>query len=403
MARIFGKFKALGIMLLVVAFVVAGCGQNSSSSNQGGGGSSTPSQNTGGSTGSTGAEPIKIGIAMPVTGPSALYGNQTIDGSKMAAKMINEEGGILGGRQIELLIEDDKSSPEEGVKAFTKLIEVEKVHAMTGGANSSVSIAAAKVAANRILNIMTTAKAPAAMDDRDPYRFRLNTTNDMDGKLFHAFVKDELKPQTVAVLVENTDYGQAEIKALQTNWADANAPKIVKTEFFELTDTDFTNALTNLKAANAEALYVVGSTIEINSAIFTQAAQLGFNNLKLLAPGQLNTTFVELAGDAANGVISADVYMSLIDNEMNKVFAEKFRNEYNREPGKMEMLGFEAIWLVAKAMDKAGSATDYDKIAEVLENSEWETPRGTVTFTDGQAHGSASVLTVKDKQIVPYQ
>jgi branched-chain amino acid transport system substrate-binding protein len=287
---------------------------------------------------------------------------------------------------------------------FNKLINKDRVNAITGGVNSSVSIAEKDVAKNKLLNIVTISSAPDIMKDRDPYRFRLNTTNDMRGKVFHTFVKDKLKPKTVAVIAENTDYGQVELQILKKNWSGSDAPKIVGTEFFELTETDFTNPLTKLKAANADALYVVSSAIEINSAIFKQAHQLGFNKtMKLLAPGNLNTDFIKLAGlDAVEGTISADIYLSSTNNELNKKFVAAYEKAYKHPPEKIQTLGFEAIWLTAKAMDKAGSATDSKAISKALEENVWDSPRGKIKFVDGQAQGEDALLMVKNGKIVPY-
>lgn len=378
--------RGLLVLMLIVVLVLGACAQSSNGSGKNESGN------------------IKIGTVLPLTGPAALYGGQTLDGAKLAVKMINNEGGILEGRKIELVTEDDQSKPELGVNKFKKLIENDRVAAITGGVNSSVNMATKEIAKNRLLNVVTVSKAPDIMADRDPYRFRLNSTNEMDGKAFHTFIAEQLKPKTVAVIAENTDYGQAELEALKKNWSGSNAPEIVATEFFELTETDFTNPLTKLKSAKADALYVAGAAIEINSAIFKQAHQLGFNDsLKLLAPGNINSKMVELAGAGAEGIISADLYQNTIDNDVNKKFVEAFEKEYNRKPEKMEMLGFESIWFVAKAMEEAGSSNDYKAIAKALESNDWQSPRGDLEFEDGQALGEVFPLTVKDGSVVQYQ
>jgi len=388
------KLVLLFVLLFVSVFFVVACAQSS--------GSESDNKSEGDASSS---DPVKIGVVVPLTGPAALYGQQVQEGSEVAAQMINEQGGILGGRKIELLFEDDQSQPEQGVSMYSKLIDRDKVHAVTGGTNSSVSVATAEVAKDKILNIVTISKAPEIMDNRDPYRFRLNSTNDMDGQIFHKFIAEELKPETVAVIVENTDYGQAELEALKKNWSGEGSPKIVATEFFELTETDFTNPLTKLKSANADALYVVGAAIEINSAIFKQAHQLGFEDtMKLLAPGNINAQVVELAGaEAAEGIISAVLYSSALDNELNQTFVEEFEKKYNYRPEKMQVLGFESIWFTAKAMDEAGTVDNYDEISTVLEENQWESPRGIVDFVDGQALGDVTPLTVKDGEIVLYK
>lgn len=384
MKRLF-TFLFLSIVLLLGACSQSSGGQNGSGKNNG--------------------DKVKIGAFLPLTGPAALYGQQVRDGEQLAAKMINDEGGILDGKQIELVVEDEQGKTELAVNAVKKLINIDKVNALAGSLSSSVGMATKDIAKGKILNIITIGKAPDIMKDRDPYRFRLNSTSEVDGKIFHKFIAEQVKPKTMAIIVEKTDYGQAELNAIKKNWSVEGSPKIVATEFVEATDTDFTNPLTKLKSVNADALYVIGSGIEINSAIFKQAHQIGFNDtIKLLGPGNINTKIIELAGkEAVEGVISAELYQNTLENEMNKKFVEAFKIKYNRKPEKMEALGFEAVWFIAKAMDKAGTATDYEKISDTLENNKWESPRGTVDFEKGEALGKLIPLIIKNGEIVPYE
>ena len=87
------------------------------------------------------ADPVRIGVAAPFTGAAAGYGRDAKMGAEMAAAEINAAGGILGGRQIELVYEDDKGTPQGGVAAVQKLMSEHRVQAITGGTNSSVVLA----------------------------------------------------------------------------------------------------------------------------------------------------------------------------------------------------------------------------------------------------------------------
>ena len=98
--------RKIFMILLTMMFILGACSQGSSGDN--GNNGSSESNNGGGDT-------VKIGVVAPLTGPAALYGEQVEAGAKLAAKLINEEGGILGGKQIELVIEDDQSKPEVGL------------------------------------------------------------------------------------------------------------------------------------------------------------------------------------------------------------------------------------------------------------------------------------------------
>lgn len=346
---------------------------------------------------------IKIGAVHPMTGPAALYGEQVKRGIDTAVKQINEKG-ILGGQKIEVIVYDDQAKPEEGVAAYKKLMDRDKVAVVTGGVNSSVSLAAKEVTKDKILSITTVSKAPGITKDAGKWLFRLNSTTDMDGLLFHKFVAEKLKPKTVTVIAENTDYGMAELEALKKNWGNGG-PQIVSIERFDLGATDFSVQLTSMKAKNADAFYVVTASPSTNGLIFKQAAEVGVPGLRLLAPGNLNSDMVKIAAAGGEGVISADLYMNSLDSPENKQFIAAYQALFpGKEPEKIELLGYESIWLVAQAIDKAGSATDYDKIASALRSTTWKTPRGEVKFNEvGQALAVVAPQVVKNGKILAYK
>jgi branched-chain amino acid transport system substrate-binding protein len=121
----------------------------------------------------------------------------------------------------------------------------------------------------------------------------------------------------------------------------------------------------------------------------------------MLLPGLLNKRVIELAGPAAEGLISADIYFPDLDNALNKTFVEAFTKTNKTVPEKVEVLGFETPWIIAKAMDKAGTATDLNKIAAAIRGNAWETPRGKVIFDEtGQASAEILVVTVRNGKIV---
>lgn len=393
-----GLLFVAAMLLCGLGFVLPACGLGN------GAGSGTTTSETSGqgpSAGSTG-EPIKIGAVLPLT---AAYGEQGRRGMEAAERFINENGGILGGRRIQVIFEDDEQIPERGVAAFEKLITRDQVSYVSGGINSSVVMAQKEVSRQyEILHVVTTAKAPAITEEGHDLLIRLNSTNDMDGDVFHRWIADELGVETVAVLAENTDYGQAEIGALQRNWSN-NGPHIVRIERFEQKATDLASLLTNVKASDPDAVYVASATIETYSTLFRQFDELQINAIKLLAPGNLNDDFIKLAGDAAEGVISLDIYITEFDNPQNSRFIEVFEAQHGYKPQKIEMLGWETILIPVMAMEAAGTSEDHRAIVEAIRSTTWETPRGRVAFDDkGQAVSEeAFVQIVRDGRIARYQ
>ena len=119
-------------------------------------------------------------------------------------------------------------------------------------------------------------------------------------------------------------------------------------------------------------------------------------------PGILNSRGVQIAGKGAEGAFSADIYVPSLQTPLNKRFVEAYQARFKETPEKIEVLGFESVWLAALAMQKAGSADDTAKIAQALHANSWESPRGKVTFdASGQAlAGGLLQLVVKDGKIV---
>lgn len=348
-------------------------------------------------------EPVKIGVALPMTGVAALYGEQVSSGMKVAEEEIEKEGGILGGRPIDLIIEDDKASPEEGVNVVQKLINRDRVKVIAGGVNSSVTLAQIPVTkAAGVLQIVSVSKAPEIREQGHPYLFGINLTTDMTGDFFYPWIAKNLPEiKKVAVLTENTDYARAELKGVERNWA-AGGPKIIATEWFQLGETNFTIQLTKIKSLNPDALLVIVAAPATNGTILRQAKEVGFNKQIFIAPSNLNMDVVRLAGQAAEGVISADHYVPTLDNPENKKFVSGYQAKYNKLPEGREELGYESIILLAKAMDKAGTADDPAKIAEVLKNTTWKMPRGEFKFDEkGNSRGQVYSIKVKESKIVP--
>lgn len=381
------KLSVVSLSLAAIIFLAAGCG---------GGGKQQ------GSTQSASKEPVKIGLALPMTGVAALYGEQASKGVELAKEQINGGGGILGGRQIQVILEDDKASPEEGVNVIQKFINRDKVEVVAGGVNSSVSLAQIPItkAANK-LHIVTISMAPSIVEQGHPFLFQLNTDNNVKGDFFYPWVvKKYPQIKKVSILVENTDYGRAEVETIKRNWKDPNGPQLSYIEWFQLGETNFTIQLTKIKSQNPDALIITVAAPATNGTILKQAKEIGFNKNLLIAPGNLNKDVVKIAG-AAEGLLSADHYVSALDSPENKAFVQAFEKKFGYTPEKMEVQGYETVYLVAQAMEKAKTADDPAKIAEALKTTTWKTPRGDLTFSEkGQVGGKMYPLVVKQGKIV---
>ena len=346
--------------------------------------------------------PVKIGVILPMTGPAALYGEQANRGVQLAAKMVNGAGGIMGGRPVNILLEDDQANPVEGVNAVKKLMNRDGTKLITGGMNSSVSLAELQVTKEAgLLHIVTVSTAPAIREQGHPSLFALQPTNTMKDDFALPWIAQVLKPPKVVHLVENTDYGRVELEELKKNWG-ASGPKIIATEIFQMGESDFTIHLNKFKALKPDLFYLTTAAPSTIGAILKQAYEIGFKTPIFLAPGNLNMDVIRLAGPAAEGVMCADYYVNILDTPANKKFVKDHEEMFKRPPEKMEMLGYESITILSKALDMCGTDTDVKKISDTLRKNKWQSPRGEIVFDQkGQAKGVTKdqVLYVKDGKI----
>lgn len=340
--------------------------------------------------------PVRIGVLMPT---KSLVGKQGQQGALAAMEMINADGGILGGRRVELVIYDTNFQPAEGVGATQRLINQDKIKFIAGEISSTVALAVVQLAqANGVLFMAAVPKHPDVTASGYDRVFRLNSTTAMDASDFNAVLTDKVKPAKVAVLAENSDFGRLTID----NMRKLFGPKLVDAETYEMTQNDFSTLVTKVKGSGADLVCIAGSNMEQYGNILRLASELKLDAKRCLMPGILNSEGVRVAGAAAEGAFSADIYVPSLDNALNKRFVAAYREKFTETPEKIEELGFESIWLLAKAMQKAGTADDTAKVAKVLHENKWETPRGTVEFAkNGQAQSGPLInLVVKDGKVV---
>lgn len=344
------------------------------------------------------ADPVRIGFMMPT---QTWTGQQAVKGAEIAAQLINEAGGILNGRLVEVVTYDDAQSPIEGAAAAQRLIDEDGIRIFAGQFSSSVALAVIPVAqAENALYMAALAKSSAINESGYEGVLHLNTTGDLDADAMKV-VFESTGADKVAYVGENSDFGRQFLDVVKSIQADLGAGSVVSSGFYDVKQSDFSGLVTDAKASGADTLVVMGGVVEQYANVLRATAELGYDPENvILGPGILNRQVIELAGDSAEGAMSVDIYLARFENELNQTFVTKFEAANGSQPEKIEELGFEAIWLLAKAIEEAGGTDDPLKVAEVLRSKSWDTPRGAVSFRDdGQALGDAVPLVVRDGEI----
>lgn len=346
-----------------------------------------------------GKPPVKIAIIVPLSGPGAFDGQVHVDAARTVAKLLNAKGGTLGGRPIAILPYDDKGVPEEGVSAAKRAIGEDKVDAIASSLNSTVALAMKEVTKDKILHVVMSAQHPNITKERHKWLFRINETNAVRADRFAKFICERLGVKTLSLMTLNDDYGRAEVAAYTPRWEKCGI-KVVGNEFFERSDTDFTIQVTKVKGQKADGVYVIASQSAQGATIYRQIKQLGYPGKVIAAGGNMNPKLVELSGPSLEGVYSVVMFINTLSSPKAKEFITAYEADYKRPASHLEGLAAEAVQVIAMAMDKAGTSSDYDKISRTLHDNAWETVRGTVRFDEiGQATAPNFIVQVKNGQI----
>lgn len=344
---------------------------------------------------------VRIGVTLPLSGPLAVNGRNYLNAINLAVKKINADGGILKGSMVEVIVYDDKGVAEEGVSTAKKLLSADKVDALVTGAISGPALAQKEVSREaKIIHVIITAQHKDITLQGHPYLFRLNTTVEMGSEALSKYVVDNLKPKTVWYLGVNDDYGRSVALAYKSAFDKAGI-KLLATEFYNKDDTDFLVYLIKGKATQADLMMLAAPSDAIASTVLRQKKQIGFNTPVTQAAGVLTKTIINLAGDAAEGVYSADSWVRTLDSPLNKWFIESYEREFKLPAGKQEAAAFESILFLAQAMDKAGTAKDPERIANVFRTTTFTGARGAITFDKvGQAIATDYPIVVKNMELV---
>lgn len=380
------------LSFMLATLVLAGCSggeaENAGSTANEATTPQAPGTDSGGGSSGDAAEgegdPVHLALINPVSGTAAEYGQDMLAGQKCAIQMTNESGGVLGS-QITTSEFDDQNLPEVAVSIAQRVITQDGVKFIVGTNGSNVALAVRNVTEDaKVLYIIGTSKGPTVTDDEFDYLVRLNSEPAMDSEFLYPYIDDVTAPERVAILEETSDYGQFLAEATREYFGD----RVVANVVTELDTTNFGPFVNEIESAEPDAIFMAnGGSTSAAAASIQQIRERGIEATIILPPGTVNAELIELAGEEAiEGAVSADVYTPTLDNEENAAFLECYEAEYGTSPSVQAELGYEQILVLVEGMEAAGTTTDPAAVREAMGETEFDTPRGTITIDEtGQA------------------
>ena len=310
-------------------------------------------------------ETIKIGFFAPLTGPASADGLAAKAGAEIAVEIINERGGVLG-KPVELVVYDDALNPDQAVAVAHKMIEEDGVLAAVSGSYSSTTLAASGVFESARTPLVVAYAVNPLITKGKKYVVRVGMMAETEGRVAAYAAVKLLGAKRIAILYIDNPYGKALADAAKAE-AERLGAQVVYVDKFQFGTKDFSPWLSRIKeierTQGLDALLIFG--YYQHAVAVKQARELGIKAKIIGAEGFDSPKFIEIAGDAAEGVIIVTDFDRDSPNPLVKEFIERYREKRGLEPDMVAASAFDAVMVLAKAIEKAGSL-DKDKIMDAL-------------------------------------
>lgn len=386
------KFRVLWLIVAAMLLITA-CG--------GGGDQSTAPDDKKTEEAGKSGDTIKIGGLAPLTGDVAIYGVTATNGVKLAFEEINANGGILG-KQVEYVVYDEKGDSTEAVTAYNRLID-QGIVALIGDITSKPTLAVAEVAKNDGIPMITPTGTQKSITEGKENVFRTCYIDPFQGVILAKLAKEDLSAKTVAVISNSSDDYSQGVKNTFIEKAKELGLEVVADEFYNEGDTDFKSQLTKIVSLKPDVL-VISDYYKYVALISAQAKEVGLES-KLIGPdgwdGVLETLDASNT-DAVQGALFTNHFSVKDTAEKVKKFVDAYKAKYNEDPSSFAALGYDTVYVLKQAMEKAGS-TDKKAVVDAIKAIEFEGVTGKFKYDqDNNPIKAVTVMKIDNGEYVFY-
>jgi branched-chain amino acid transport system substrate-binding protein len=345
------------------------------------------------------AQDLKFSIPLPLTGPVAKFGEIEKNSYLIALEEINAAGGIKG-RKVVLEFEDSQGKPEISRSITEKIIDVKKQPVIFGEYSSSCSKAVAAVAEERKIPYMVVTGATDDITQQNyKYVFRMNPTNAYYATGMISFFKEVVKPTSIAVLYESSDFGTSGAEDM-IKQAEKFPMKVLVKEKYEKGAVDFKPILSKVKAAKPDVIYMVSYVMDA-ALLMKQIKELRID-AKLFAGGAAGFAIPEFIGsakDASEYVATATVWSPQVAYPGAKEFAEKYKKLYKDYPSYHGAEAYSALYIIKDVLTRTKS-TAPDDIRVAMKATNMMTAFGPVKFEDREGYTNQNFIDSLVMQVI---
>jgi branched-chain amino acid transport system substrate-binding protein len=324
---------------------------------------------------------IKIGAFAAMTGAAAAQGKALLEGIQLAVKAKNASGGI-NGKKIAVIIGDDAGKPEEAAVVARRFATRDGVVLAIGSVSSPASLAAAQVfREEEVPQIVASATAQRITTQGNEWVFRSAVPDTKFVADIVDFINEtQPKLKKFAFIYVNDDFGKGGLDSFIAAGKKYGISVVVQ-ESYSRGDVDFVGQLSKIKSANPDAV-VDWSRYTEGALIQKQMRQMGLDKLpRFGGDGIAQAAFLDLAADAANGVIYGTHFSPATVSAIPEAqtFIQAFQKEYGKLPDYVNAQAFDAAMIAIAALERAKS-TDRTAVRNALRQTDYASVRGPFKF-----------------------
>jgi len=345
------------------------------------------------------AQDLKFGIPLPLTGPQAKFGEIEKNSYEIALGEINAAGGIKG-KKVALEFEDSQGKPEVTRSIAEKLIDVKKQPVTFGEYSSSCSKAFAAVAEERKVSyLVVTGATDDITQQKYKYVFRMNPSNAYYASGLISFFKEVVKPASIAILYESSDFGTSGAEDM-VKQAEKAGMKVLVKEKYEKGAVDFKPILSKVKAERPDVIYMVSYVMDA-ALLMKQIKELRID-AKLFAGGAAGFAipeFTQNAKDAAEYVVSATLWSPQVTYPGAREFAEKYKKLFKDYPSYHGAEAYSALYILKDVLTRAKSPAPED-IRLAMKATNMVSAFGPIKFEDKEGYTNQNFMDTLVMQVI---
>jgi branched-chain amino acid transport system substrate-binding protein len=373
---------------IVLMSVLSICILSACTKNQGTDANSTPSPDS---------KEILVGEFGSMTGGDATFGISTHEGIEMAFAEINAAGGVKG-KQLKLKSLDDQGKPDEAATAVTRLVTQDKVVAILGEVASSRSLAAAPIAQQYKVPMISPSSTNPKVTDVGDYIFRVCFIDPFQGYVMAKFAYENLRLRNVAVMRDaKSDYSDGLTKYFKETFTKLGGKIASEQTYIGQNDIDFNAQLTAIKASKPDGIFIPGYYGEVG-LIARQARQAKIKLPMFGGDGWDSPQLYDIGKEAVVGSYFSNHYTTDSKDPKARDFIASFKKKYNVVPDGLAAMGYDAAKVLANAMTRAKSLSSADIRDAIASTKDFPGVTGQITINEKRnATKPAVVVQVEGK------